>query len=70
MHFLDGYQFYSKEEAQKTIKKVVPKKEQKYFYVEKDEKPSWYSGDKWNQTFTIRVKDYKKIKIVQEPERY
>jgi hypothetical protein len=71
MHYLDGYQFYSRKEAQDKIKNVVPKKEQKYFFVEKEEKPSFYSSDmKWKQTWTIRVKDYSKIKIVQEPEEY
>jgi len=72
LHYLDGYQFYSEAEAKRMIRNKVPKKDQKYFYVEKEKKPSWYGSDKWKQTYTIRVKEggYSKIKIVQEPEDY
>lgn len=63
MHYLDGLQYFSKKEAEDKIKRNVPKKERKYFYVHKDKKPDWYYSD-WKQTYTIRVKDYSKINII------
>jgi hypothetical protein len=63
MHYLDGYQALSLVDAKNRIKRNIPLKERKYFYVVKDERPIWYSGP-WKQTYTIRVKDYSKIKVI------
>ena len=65
MHFLDGRQYWTESEAKDVIKRVIPLKDRKYFYVVKEKRPSWYSSsDRWKQVYTIRVKDYSKIKVV------
>ncbi len=65
LHWLDGRQYWTESEAKEAIKRGVQPKDRKYFYVVKEKRPSWYSSsDKWKQTYTVRVKDYSRIRVV------
>ena len=65
LHFLDGHQYWTKKEAESSIRRNIRPKERKYFYVKKDQRPQYFSKDEWKQTYTIRVKDYSKILVVE-----
>lgn len=49
----DGYQRYTEEDCKRVLKSVT-KNLRRDYKIEKDEKPSWWYGNPWKQTWTIR----------------
>lgn len=49
----DGYQSFYLSDVERVFKSI-PKKLRLDYHIEKDVKPSWWYGDKWRQTWTIR----------------